>query len=145
MKVNFPFALSGTVKVLRYQPMPPGNAPPPVPDGAFSSNFPSILQSCGRSSCRHCASFNPVSWPFGTSPRLKRQFWLNETVFPGRGFAKQTEAAKKRKQKQKTTFNSRFMFDLIVSCKQEIFMVYKIFKMNPGNLVNLLSKVLDQA
>src|SRR5690349_8557383 len=93
MKVNFPFALSGTVKVLRYQPMPPGNAPPPVPDGAFSSNLPSILQSCGRSSCRHCESFRPVSCPFVTSPRLKRQFWLNETIFPGRGFARVSEAA----------------------------------------------------
>ena len=51
----FPFCRQGMVNVLRYQPRPPGNAPPPVPEGAFSLNSPSILQSCGRSSCRHCA------------------------------------------------------------------------------------------
>ena len=35
MKIYFPFAVTGTVKVLRYQPMPPGNAPPPVPAGCL--------------------------------------------------------------------------------------------------------------
>src|ERR1051325_6265748 len=109
MNVNFPFALNGTVNVLRYQPMPPGNAPPPVPDGAFSSNFPSMLQSCGRSSCGHCESFNPVSCPFGTSPRLKRQFWLNETVFPGREFANPSEPANSTKQTTIATLNFLLM------------------------------------
>src|ERR1044072_9532081 len=88
---SFPLEVTGTVNVFRYHPKPPGNAPPPVPDGAFSLNSPSMLQSCGRSSCRHCASFNPVSCPFGTSPRLKRQSWLDETVFPGREFARHSE------------------------------------------------------
>src|SRR4051812_44664562 len=91
MKISFPFAVAGIVNVLRYQPRPPGNAPPPVPDGAFSLNSPSILQSCGRLSCRHCESLKPASCAFATSPRLKRQFSLNETVLPGREFAKQTD------------------------------------------------------
>src|SRR6185503_9468485 len=95
---NFPLEVIGTVNVFRYQPNPPGNAPPPVPEGAFSLNSPSILQSCGRSSCRHCASSNPVSCPFATSPRWKRQSWLNETLLPGREFAKQIEVAHNNKQ-----------------------------------------------
>src|SRR4026208_1999378 len=95
MKINFPLDVRGMGKVFRYQPRPPGNAPPPVPDGAFSLNSPSILQSCGKSSCRHCESFRSWSCPFVTSPRLKRQFWLNETLFP----AKQSDEANNSTQK----------------------------------------------
>src|SRR5215216_4950306 len=95
MKISFPFAVAGTVKLLRYQPMPPGNAPPPVPEGAFSLNSPSMLQSCGRSSRRHCESFRSTPCPLETSPSWKRQSWLNETLLPGRELATQMKAARK--------------------------------------------------
>src|SRR5690348_15860753 len=113
--------------------MPPGNAPPPVPAGAFSLNSPSILQSCGRSSWRHFESSRPVSCPLGTSPRLKRQFWLNETLFPGREFAKQRGTKNRSKQKETATFNVLFIgFDLF-GFIDRIYKIKQDFKMNPVN------------
>src|SRR5215216_5553377 len=144
MKISFPFAVAGTVKLLRYQPIPPGSAPPPVPAGAFSLNSPSMLQSCGRSSRRHRESSRPVSCPFVTSPRLKRQSRLNETRFPGRELAKEIDAAKRMQHRAMFSF-------LIIGSKVYLDRIYKSnrnFKMNPVNPENILcilSNVLVQA
>jgi len=42
---DFDFSFSGRLNDLRYQPIPPGNAPPSTVAGFFSLNSPSILQS----------------------------------------------------------------------------------------------------
>src|SRR6476469_685303 len=87
MKTDLPFAEAGSVNVLRYQPIPPGNAPPPNPAGFFSLNSPSMLQSCGRFSARHFESSRSGVCPLVTSPKLNRQSLLKLIVFPGLGFA----------------------------------------------------------
>src|SRR5260370_11536444 len=91
MNTSLPFAVSGTLKVLRYQPNPPGSAPPPNPAGFFSSNSPSMLQSCGKFSARHFVSSRSGDWPLVTSPKLNRQSLPKLIVFPGLAFANTCE------------------------------------------------------
>src|ERR1700682_3644752 len=91
MNTDLPFAETGNAKVLRYQPVPPGNAPPPKPAGLFSSNSPSMLQSWGRFKARHFESSRPGACPLVTSPRLNRQSLLKFIVAVGLGFANACE------------------------------------------------------
>src|SRR6267143_5592157 len=91
MNTDLPFAETGSAKVLRYQPVPPGNAPAPKPAGFFSSNSPSMLQSWGRFKARHFESSRSGACPLVTSPRLNRQSLLKLIVFPGLAFAKACE------------------------------------------------------
>src|SRR5215510_15423361 len=73
MNTSRPESRGETANVLRYQPMPPGSAPPPAPAGFVSLNAPSMLQSCGTSSVRQPESRNVPSWAPETSPRWNRQ------------------------------------------------------------------------
>src|SRR5690349_13613131 len=74
----FPFSLSRRVKVLRYQPKPPGNAPPPVPAGWSLLKLPSMLQSCGNCSVRHDASSTAGSLKAAVLSSLNFQSALND-------------------------------------------------------------------
>ena len=91
MNTDLPFAEAGIMNVLRYQPMPPGNAPPPGVAGFFSLNSPSMLQSCGRFRALHLESLKSGASPLVTSPRLNRQSSPKFIVFPGRAFANTRE------------------------------------------------------
>src|SRR6266511_2987366 len=87
MKTDLPLADTGSVNALRYQPIPPGNAPPPKPAGFFSSNSPSMLQSCGRFKARHFESSRSGVCPLVTSPSLNRQSLPKLIVLSGLTFA----------------------------------------------------------
>src|SRR6185503_2011933 len=76
---------AGNTNVLRYHPVPPRNAPPPVPVGLSLSNGNSMLQSCGSESERQVASLKagcsaplPILRPEGTPlTSLKINFQLS--------------------------------------------------------------------
>src|SRR5689334_15554657 len=68
------------VKVLRYQPMPPRNAPPPLPVGLSLSKGSSMLQSCGRSRLRHAASLKAGEEASVASPKKNFHPLLNDCV-----------------------------------------------------------------
>src|SRR5436189_3815081 len=72
-----PFEDTGTENILRYQPIPPRKAPPPVPVGLVESNGNSMLQSCGRSRFRQEASSLPGSLNECTLSSLNFQLSLN--------------------------------------------------------------------
>src|SRR5678816_627688 len=91
MKTDLPFAEAGMMNVLRYQPIPPGNAPPPGVAGFFSLNSPSMLQSWGRFRALHLESLKSGASPLVTSPRLNRQSSPKFIVFAGRAFANTRE------------------------------------------------------
>src|SRR6266545_2472416 len=91
MDTDLPLAEAGRMNVLRYQPIPPGRAPPPKPAGFFSLNSPSMLQSWGRFSACHFVSSRSGACPLVTSPRLNRQPLLKLIVFPGLAFANACE------------------------------------------------------
>src|SRR5207244_6738343 len=62
-------AALGIEKAFRYQPTPPGSAPPAGPARFVSLNAPSMLQSCGTSSSGQPESGNVGSCAPATSPR----------------------------------------------------------------------------
>src|SRR5947208_8522303 len=68
---TLPVSAAATENVLRYQPTPPGSAPPATPAGFVSLNSPSMLQSCGTSSVRQPESAKATSWAPTRSPRWK--------------------------------------------------------------------------
>src|SRR5262249_24459431 len=72
MNTSRPESRAGTANILRYQPMPPGSAPPATPAGVVSLNAPSMLPSCGTSRGRPLESRNGPSWAPETSPRWDR-------------------------------------------------------------------------
>ncbi len=80
IKIFFDLSASGSVNVFLYQPIPPRNAPPPVPVGLVLSKGISILQSCGRFRLRHAASLNEVTIAAGSSPKKNFQSLLNLIV-----------------------------------------------------------------
>src|SRR6478609_3372937 len=81
MKTFLPLYASGVINDLRYHPTPPGNAPPPVPAGFFSSNVPSILQSCGRFNSRQLVSTKVGSIAVESAVNENRQPLSNESIF----------------------------------------------------------------
>src|SRR5512140_3661627 len=92
MKTTLPLEDSGTMNVFRYHPIPPGNAPPPGVAGLSLLKFPSMLQSWGTSTSRHCESFDAGSTPPGTSPRWNLQPELKSWVFLIRVVAPDSES-----------------------------------------------------
>ena len=62
-----------TVKFLRYQPMPPGKEPPLLVAGLVGLNWPSMLQSCGRSRLLQLLSLKEGCSAWLTSPKLNFQ------------------------------------------------------------------------
>src|SRR5436190_12501366 len=80
IKIFFPLSDPGSVNVLRYQPMPPLNAPPPFPVGLVLSKGSSTLQSCGRLSLRHESSLKVADEAKGLSPKKNFQLSLNLSV-----------------------------------------------------------------
>src|SRR4051794_2248909 len=78
--IRLPLLAGGRVKCFRYQETPDGRKPPAPPDGLPASNGPSMLQSCGTSSCLHTLSTKlAVSAPFA-SPLKNRQPLSNDWI-----------------------------------------------------------------
>src|ERR1700746_1726814 len=70
MLTRLPRPSAGALKVLRYQPTPPGKKPPPAPLRLSLSGRLSILQSWGRSTVRQAVSANEdASAPLGSPSR----------------------------------------------------------------------------
>ena len=72
IKMFLPRCSGVSVNVLRYHPIPPGRAPPPVPDGLSLLKSPSIAQSWGSERLRHDESSNSGFAISGESASVKR-------------------------------------------------------------------------
>src|ERR1700712_5520051 len=82
IKTFLPLEEAGNVNVFRYQPMPPRNAPPPVPVGLVESKGSSMLQSCGSCKPRQAESLKFSLAASVVSPNQNFQPLLKETVRP---------------------------------------------------------------
>src|SRR6195952_975824 len=80
IKTFLPLEEAGNVNVFRYQPIPPRNAPPPVPVGLVESKGSSILQSCGNCTLRQADSAMPPAVESLTSPRKNFQSLLKDSI-----------------------------------------------------------------
>ena len=74
--ICLPFSETGKLNDLQYQPNPPFKAAPPVVAGLCSSNFPSILQSCGKFNFRQLAFVLAGISKIADSVKLKNQSLL---------------------------------------------------------------------
>src|ERR1035441_639608 len=73
METFRPLYDAGTLKRLRYQPIPVGALAPGPPLSSFWANGPSMLQSCGRSRPRQLAAANAGCCAPGASPLKNHQ------------------------------------------------------------------------
>ena len=108
----------GMVNVFRYQPMPVGNPPSACVDGFFSSKAPSMLQSCGRLSCRHPESLNFGSRASESSPGKNFQFLSKLVVM--RGWEKVWVAERRKSRNRRSEFLITVILPPKYSLRREI-------------------------